>query len=168
MMKRTLLAACFCLTALSALHVQAEPATRPTVEQFLKVTEARQMLELAYQQMDQLTQQAGAGQPADTLQTKHRQQVQDLVKAELSWEQLQEPMIALYGTVFSEAELQDIIQFYQSAAGQKLLKRQPELMQNTMQLMQQRMQALQPKLQALIKQQQAERTASSKSGASSE
>jgi len=167
-MKRTLLAACFCLTALSALHVQAEPATRPTVEQFLKVTEARQMLELAYQQMDQLTQQSSTSQQTDALQSKHRQQVQDLVKAELSWEQLQEPLIALYGTVFSEAELQDIIQFYQSAAGQKLLKRQPELMQNTMQLMQQRMQALQPKLQALIKQQQAERAANAKSGSTSE
>lgn len=167
-MKRTLLAACFCFTALSALHVQAEPATRPTVEQFLKVTEARQMLELAYQQMDQLTQQADAGKPADLLQNEHRQQVQALVKAELSWDQLQEPLIALYGTVFSESELQDIIQFYQSAAGQKLLKRQPELMQNTMQLVQQRMQALQPKLQALIKQQQAERAARSKSTANSE
>lgn len=167
-MKRTLLAACFCLTALSALHVQAEPATRPTVEQFLKVTEARQMLELAYQQMDQLPQQADAGKSADALQNQHRQQVQDLVKAELSWDQLQEPLIALYGTVFSESELQDIIQFYQSAAGQKLLKRQPELMQNTMQLVQQRMQALQPKLQALIKQQQAERAARSKSAANSE
>lgn len=167
-MKRTLLAACFCFTALSALHVQAEPATRPTVEQFLKVTEARQMLELADQQMDQLTQQSGADQQTDALQSKHRQQVQALVKAELSWDQLQEPLIALYGTVFSESELQDIIQFYQSAAGQKLLKRQPELMQNTMQLMQQRMQALQPKLQALFEQQQAERAARSKSAANSE
>ncbi len=166
-MKRILLAACFCVTALSALHVQAEPATRPTVEQFLKVTEARQMLELAYQQMEQLTAQSTGGQPADALQQQHRQQVQALVKAELSWEQLQEPLIALYGTVFSESELQDIIEFYQSVAGQKLLKRQPELMQNTMQLMQQRMQALEPKLQALIKRQQAERTASSNRGSTS-
>lgn len=159
-MKRTLLAACFCLTAISSMAVQAQPATRATVETFLAVTESRQMLELAYQQMDQLQQQATAGQPVDALSKKHRQQVQDLIRAELSWENLQEPLIALYGTVFSDAELQLIISFYQSPAGQKLLKRQPELMQNTMQMVQERMMAVQPKLQALIKQQQAERQAS--------
>lgn len=158
-MKRTLLAACFCLTAFSSLSVQAQPASRATVEEFLKVTEARQMLEMAYQQMDQLTAQSAAGQPSNPFGQKHRQQVQDLVKAELSWEQLQEPLIAIYGTVFSEDELLLITSFYQSAAGQKLLKRQPELMQQTMQLMQQRMQALQPKLETLLKQQQAERAA---------
>lgn len=156
-MKRTLLAACFCLSAVAVQSVQAQPATRDTIEQFLTVTEARQMLELAYQQMDQMQQRASAGQPADALSKKHREQVQQLLKAELSWDNLQEPLIALYGTVFSDAELQDIISFYQSPAGQKFLKRQPELMQNTMQMMQQRMVALQPKLEALIKQQQAER-----------
>jgi hypothetical protein len=87
------------------------------------------------------------------------QEMNALVRAELSWDKMEEPLIALYGSVFSEAELQDIIEFYQSPAGQKMLKRQPELMQGTMVMMQQQMQSLMPKIKALTEKQSAARKA---------
>lgn len=148
---------------LCSLQLQAEPATRATIEKFLQVTEAANMIDQAYQNMDQMTGQMLASSGLDiTKDPQIQQDMQEmnaLVRAELSWDKMEEPMIALYGNVFSEAELQDIIAFYQSDAGQKMLKRQPELMQGTMVMMQEQMQQLMPKMKALMEQQAKKRQA---------
>lgn len=148
---------------LFSLQAQAEPATRATIEKFLQVTEAANMMDQAYQNMDQMTAQMLASSGLDTKRDKQIQQdmqeMNALVRAELSWDKMEEPLIALYGSVFSEAELQDIIAFYQSDAGQKMLKRQPELIQGTMVMMQEQMQTLMPKIKALSEKQHAARKA---------
>lgn len=148
---------------LFSLQAQAEPATRATIEKFLQVTEAANMMDQAYQNMDQMTAQMLASSGLDVAKDpqvqKDMQEMNALVRAEMSWGKLEEPLIALYGNVFSEAELQDIIEFYQSPAGQKMLKRQPELIQGTMVMMQQQMQNLMPKIKALTEKQHAARKA---------
>ena len=53
--------------------------------------------------------------------------------------------------MFTEDELQDLIDFYKSPLGQKMLKKQPELMKATMQKMQVEMSKVMPKIQADIK-----------------
>lgn len=121
------------------------------------------MMDQAYQSMDQMTSQMLASTGLDTKRDKQIQQdmqeMNALVRAELSWDKLEEPLIALYGSVFSEDELQEIIAFYQSDVGQKMLKRQPELMQGTMVMMQEQMQAMMPKVKALAEKQRAARKA---------
>lgn len=148
---------------LLSLQAQAEPATRTTIEKFLQVTEAAKMMDQAYQNMDQMTAQMLASSGLDVAKDpqvqKDMREMNALVRAELSWDKMEEPLIALYGSVFSEAELQDIIEFYQSPAGQKMLKRQPELIQGTMAMMQQQMQSLMPKIKALTEKQHAARQA---------
>lgn len=148
---------------LFSLQAQAEPATRATIEKFLQVTEAANMMDQAYQNMDQMTAQMLASSGLDVAKDpqvqKDMQEMNALVRAEMSWDKMEEPLIALYGNVFSEAELQDIIEFYQSPAGQKMLKRQPELIQGTMVMMQQQMQSLMPKIKALTEKQHAARKA---------
>lgn len=148
---------------LFSLQAQAEPATRATIEKFLQVTEAAKMMDQAYQNMDQMTAQMLASSGLDVAKDpqvqKDMQEMNALVRTEMSWDKLEEPLIALYGNVFSEAELQDIIEFYQSPAGQKMLKRQPELIQGTMVMMQQQMQNLMPKIKALTEKQHAARKA---------
>lgn len=148
---------------LFSLQAQAEPATRATIEKFLQVTEAANMMDQAYQSMDQMTSQMLASTGLDTKRDKQIQQdmqeMNALVRAELSWDKLEEPLIALYGSVFSEDELQEIIAFYQSDVGQKMLKRQPELIQGTMVMMQEQMQAMMPKVKALAEKQRAARKA---------
>lgn len=145
---------------LFSLQAQAEPATRATIEKFLQVTEAAAMMDQAYLQMDQISEQmlksTGTGLDKDPQARQMVKNINALVREELSWKQLEEPMIALYGNVFSEDELQEIIAFYQSDVGQKMLKRQPELMQGTMVMMQEQMQRLMPKMKALIEKQVAE------------
>lgn len=148
---------------LFSLQAQAEPATRATIEKFLQVTEAANMMDQAYLNLDQMSEQMLSGSGIDAKKDKQIQhdmkEMNALIRAELSWDKLEEPMIALYGNVFSEDELQDIIAFYQSEAGQKMLKRQPELMQGTMVMMQEQMQQLMPKMKALIEKQSKQRKA---------
>lgn len=145
---------------LFSLQAQAEPATRATIEKLLQVTDAAAMMDQAYLQMDQISEQmlksTGTGLDKDPQARQMVKNINALVREELSWKQLEEPMIALYGNVFSEDELQEIIAFYQSDVGQKMLKRQPELMQGTMVMMQEQMQRLMPKMKALIEKQVAE------------
>lgn len=54
----------------------------------------------------------------------------------------------IYASVFTEADLQALVDFYRSPSGQKFLEKQPELMAATMQKMQGEMAKIMPKIQA--------------------
>lgn len=57
----------------------------------------------------------------------------------------------VYASVFTEEELQELIDFFYSPLGQKMLKKQPELMQATMKRMQVEMSKIMPEIQNDIK-----------------
>ncbi|MBU0912671.1 MAG: DUF2059 domain-containing protein [Gammaproteobacteria bacterium] len=139
----------------------AEPAKPETVELFLKVTDAAATVDYAYAQLDQMSEQMVLSQAPeaknDPLVRKHLQELNQLIRTELSWQQLEQPMIAIYSSVFTEAELQGIIAFYQSEAGQKMVKRQPELIQASMAVMQEQSMLLMPKIKQLVEKQSQER-----------
>lgn len=141
----------------------AEPAKPETVALLLKVTDAAATLDYAYAQLDQMSEQMvrsqGDAAKDDPLVRKHLQELNQLIRTELSWQQLEQPMIAIYSSVFTEEELQGIIAFYQSDAGQKMIKRQPELMQASMAVMQEQSMLLMPKLKQLSEKQSKERMA---------
>lgn len=144
----------------SSFFSQAEPAKRETIEQVLKATDAPAMLDYAYAQMEQMV-QANRTNPDDALSQQQQREMQQLFRSEMSWSQLEEPIIAVYAQVFSEDEMQSILDFYQSPAGQKLVKRQPELVQQSMQMMQTLMQGMMPKIQAMAEKHAKERAAQS-------
>jgi len=144
----------------SSFFSQAEPAKRETIEQVLKATDAPAMLDYAYAQMEQMV-QANQTNPNDALSQQQQREMQQLFRSEMSWSQLEEPIIAVYAQVFSEDEMQSILDFYQSPAGQKLVKRQPELVQQSMQMMQTLMQGMMPKIQAMAEKHAKERAAQS-------
>lgn len=68
----------------------------------------------------------------------------------MSWATLKDDMVQLYAAEFTEKDLRSLTAFYKSAAGQKLLDKQPELLRATMQMGQQRLQQNIPELQQLI------------------
>lgn len=53
----------------------------------------------------------------------------------------------IYSDVFTEQELQELINFYKSPIGKKMLEKQPVLMQQTMQKMQGEIAKIMPKIQ---------------------
>jgi uncharacterized protein len=56
---------------------------------------------------------------------------------------------AVYAEVFTEDELRQIIAFYRTPIGEKMLARMPELMQKSMQIAQQRMASVMPEIKKL-------------------
>jgi len=77
---------------------------------------------------------------------KHVEKMMSLMKQEVSWQKMKVPMMAIYEKHYSEKEIQDMIQFYQTKTGQSMIKKMPLVMQDSMQLSQQMMQELSPKL----------------------
>jgi len=73
-----------------------------------------------------------------------------LIMTELSWEQMKEDYIKIYADVFTEGELNDLINFYKSPAGVKYTDKMPELMKKTMEISQARTKKLLPELKKLI------------------
>lgn len=48
---------------------------------------------------------------------------------------LEEDMVSIYDSYFSENEINDLIEFYQSSTGKKFLKTSPDIMKETMDIM---------------------------------
>lgn len=70
-----------------------------------------------------------------------------IVMDKFSWANMKEMFVDIYAEVFSAEELQGIINFYESPAGQKFVVKQPQLTQVTMQKMQGIMVEMMPEIQ---------------------
>jgi hypothetical protein len=98
--------------------------------------------------------EAASGADADEADVAERAQkatdkAMDLLSQELSWDKVKDDYISLYAKAFTDEELKGAIAFYKSPVGQAFIKKQPELMQQSMQLSQQRVLKVIPKIQAL-------------------
>jgi hypothetical protein len=143
--------------ALLALSINclAIPAQKETLEELFKVTESRKMMDAAYAQMDgmfqQMTQGMNISESQKPIMDKFFVKYSTMVKQELSWDKLEAPIADAYSSVYTDEEVKEIIKFYKSPVGQKLLKKMPELMQATMGVMQKAMKDIMPKVQAIQK-----------------
>jgi len=125
-----------------------------------KATELMQLMEITkhldstQEQMETFAEQMVASQGLPPEQAKEakalaKQSMNSTFEAmkSIPWE---ETFAEIYASVFSEEELQGLIDFYQSPVGQKFLEKQPELMKTTMQKMQGEMAKIMPQIQADI------------------
>ena len=69
------------------------------------------------------------------------------ILGKFSWKKMKGMFIDIYAEVFTKEELDGIIAFYESPAGQKFVVKQPELMKVTMQKMQGLMAEIMPEIQ---------------------
>lgn len=140
-MKHVVLAA---LLALSTSIVHAAPPSDAQVDKLLEVMRARQTVEAMLPQVEasqqQMVEQLTAGQP---LTDQQRQDLQRIlatssrrVREALAWDRLQPLYRDIYRQTFTGEDMDAMIGFYSGSAGQKLLDKMPQLMQNTMTAMQ--------------------------------
>lgn len=143
--------------ALLALSINclAIPAQKETLAELFKVTESRKMMDSAYGQMDGMFQQMvkdmNVAESQKPIMDKFLAKYSAMIKEELSWEKLEAPIAEAYSTVYTDDEVREIIKFYKSSVGQKLLKKMPELMQATMGVMQKSITDIMPKVQVIQK-----------------
>lgn len=88
--------------------------------------------------------------------------VEKLVEDGLSWGKLKPDFVKLYAEQFSEAELDDMIRFYQTASGKAMVEKQPALMTASGAITQKRMLEIVPQMQQLMKDFAAELAAAPK------
>ncbi|MGI4758677.1 MAG: DUF2059 domain-containing protein [Janthinobacterium lividum] len=149
------LALCFA-AALPAAHAD-EASRRAKAEQMLVLTKTDSLMEgqLASLQtrVNELAKQQSGAAPLNPEQTKltseYMKQVQDTTNEEVSWAKLRPMIIQSYADSFTEAELDAILVFYKTPAGQAIITKTPELANKTMTTVQGRIKEMQPKLATL-------------------
>ena len=77
------------------------------------------------------------------------QKIGEKVRATLMSQDMKVDVASVYAEVFSDEELHEIVAFYQSPLGRKMVDRMPELMQKSMQISQDRMKEVMPDLQKI-------------------
>jgi hypothetical protein len=80
----------------------------------------------------------------------YQTQMKAFLSKYMSWASMKDDMAKIYMTEFTEAELNDLIKFYQSPLGKKTIQKMPALMAKGAEMGQKRMQEHLPELQAAI------------------
>jgi uncharacterized protein len=68
----------------------------------------------------------------------------------IGWDKLKPDMVKLYTTNFSESELKDLVAFYQSPLGKKVLEKMPQLTQQSAQMTQAKLESAVPVVNKLL------------------
>ncbi|HTU64848.1 MAG TPA: DUF2059 domain-containing protein [Steroidobacteraceae bacterium] len=153
-MKKLLLA--FALF-LSLPAFSAEGASEASIRELMKVTDAKQLLDASYAQMDGILGQAMKQATGDAPPTAKQQVLIDefksktveLMRKEMSWEKLEPAYLELYAKTFSQSEIDGMLAFYKSEPGRAVLAKMPQLMANMSQTMMTLMQSFLPAMQKL-------------------
>jgi hypothetical protein len=136
-----------------------EASKTAKVEEFFRLTKMdtllRQSLAIATDQVKSgvLQQILGTKPPpeAEKEMSAFQDKVAAVVTNALSWEKLKPAYQKLYADSFTDEELDGIVAFYKSPAGQAMVGKTPSLMQKATVIAQQKMAEAQPELQRLIK-----------------
>lgn len=156
MLKSACLAVLALMFATSALAADTPPSAE-SIKQLLTITDARKLTDGMMIQVDGMMknamQQALHGRSITAKQQKAINDMQAktaaLLKQELNWGSLEPMYIGLYRDSFTQDEINGMLAFYRTPAGQAVIKKMPVLMRNTMVEMQKRMAGLMPKLQQI-------------------
>jgi hypothetical protein len=143
------------VVSLAAIFTFCDFVSADSIEkakELIRVMEMTKQITTAQQQMEQFAEQMVNSQG---LSEDDAKKAKDLAKKsitssfeavmQIDWESM---FAEIYAEVFSEDEIQGLIDFYNSPCGKKLLKKQPELMAATLQKMRTEMSKIMPKIQA--------------------
>jgi hypothetical protein len=129
-MKKTLLTAFILLTCVAGAFSQVDAKYKATLKKMFEVSGSKESFEMVVVQM--------------TTMMKQDKQIPDEIWAELekeilstSLDQLAEMLTPVYQKHLTEADLNEIIKFYQTPVGTKFASKNPVIMQESMQVGQQ-------------------------------
>lgn len=146
--------------SLFASAAAAAPASQASVEELLALTRAESMIDAMYPQIEQVMRQSMKTAQGDKPISAEQQRVVDIMSAkfvaimreEFNWEKFKPQFTQIYQETFEQEEIDGLIAFYKSPAGQASVVKMPTVMQKAMVLSQEQMKVIYPKMQAAIKQ----------------
>lgn len=123
-------------------------------ENFLKITHADQIATPFFAQAQQVFAQRFAELQAPDSKKAVLEAYQAKANAALNkaveWSKLQPEMVKLYVSNFSESELNELVAFYKTPAGSKMMKVMPKVYSESMQLTQSKLQSVVPVVEKLL------------------
>ena len=134
------------------------PSASPTdasIKQLLEVAQTHKLVDSVIAQMNNLMLQAIAqatkGQPIPPKVQKdidhRRDETVSLMKELLDWKKLEPMYVRIYQKSFTQAEVDGMIGFYKTPAGQAVISKMPAVMQSSIDEMQQLMGPVMEKIQ---------------------
>jgi len=150
------------LTLISTQAMADAASHAAAAKQLLKLVNADQIAGPWYGQVKQMFDQRFVETQAPASKKAVLESYQAKADATLNkavgWDKLEPEMVKLYTKGFSEAELNELIGFYKSALGQKVLKQMPELFAESMKLTQAKLEPVAPQINQLLEQMTKELT----------
>jgi uncharacterized protein len=133
------------------------PPSEASIKQLLEAAQARKLIDSVMTQMDtvmkQTIQQATQGQPVPAKVQKdidkREAEMMAALKELLDWNKLEPMYVRVYQKSFTQSEVDGMIAFYKTPAGQAVISKMPAVMQNTMNEMQQMMAPMMQRLQKM-------------------
>jgi hypothetical protein len=145
-----------------------DAALRSEIEKMLVMTKMDKMMEPMYNQIEGMLQnqvmQMGITEEQQPIVEKYYSQIFDLLRSEMSWDQMRDQYIDIYAKVYTIEEIKAITTFYNSEVGIKMLEKMPQLMQESMSIGQTSLQPLFPKIQEISQQMVSEIMTTKESG----
>lgn len=142
----------------TSFAIAATPTT-DSIDKLLTLMQTEKMAGSVFQNMDAIM-KGSMDQAIPKPVTPEMQQAIDkfrvgmlqTIKEELSWEKMHPVYVQIYQESFTQDDIDGLINFYASPAGQSFVEKMPIVMQKSMSLMQARMGPIMQRMQAQIKQ----------------
>jgi hypothetical protein len=148
------------LAIASAPTLAASASHEAKAERFLELVNADRLTVAVYAQVQQMFAQRFAEAQAPESRKAVLERYQTKADAELDkaigWDKLKPEMVDLYAAEFSEKELAELIAFYQSPLGGKVLTKLPQLNAHSARLTQAKLEGAVPHVNKLLGEMMAE------------
>ncbi|NBA97251.1 DUF2059 domain-containing protein [Pseudomonas sp. R5(2019)] len=125
-----------------------------SAEAFLMMAHADKLGTPVYMQVQQMFaqrfEQTKAPASKKTVLDSYQAKANAALDSAIGWNKLKPDMIKLYTTNFTETELKDLVAFYKSPLGRKVLEKMPVVTQQSAQLTQQKLESAVPVVNKLL------------------
>jgi uncharacterized protein len=147
-----------------AFKANAAPASQESVESLFTVMKTESMMESMYETVEHVMRDGMKQSVQGKQVTPEQQRFFDSVpvkfvavmRQEFGWQKLKPLYVQLYSETFEQNEVDGLVAFYTSPAGQAFVNKMPAVMQKSLALTQSLMQSLMPKMTSAINDAMAE------------
>jgi hypothetical protein len=138
------------IAALAAPVCRADDSLN-LAEKFLDVSGTESFMQQSFESglKPSLDQMRAKGAPGDLVESIHAE-ARNFFQENFKWEEMRPQLAKLYTEAFTQAELTDLVAFYQSPTGQKTLSKMPALTQQSMMMAMSGVQANMPEFQRRV------------------
>ena len=145
--------------ATAAAPSSSAPASAESVEQVLKLARIETLMETMYVGMEQvmrasMQESMKKRAPMTPEQQRFLEQIPArfiaVIREEVGWNAMKPVYVKIYQETFEQEEIDGLINFYSSPAGQAMLDKMPQVMQRSTAVAQERMRTLMPRISRAV------------------